>query len=101
MSDWSRPWTRWRALRGFDHFAPRHARKNRAALADWKVPTLVVWGEDDRVFPLSHGQRFAATIPAAELVTIPNCGHWSPIDAPQVVGPAIAGFLDRVRRPGA
>jgi haloalkane dehalogenase len=93
MQNWSRPWTRRRILRGFDHFAPDHARKNRLALAELRAPTLIVWGENDVVFPIFQAKRFSTTVPHAKLVTIPGCGHWSPIDAPERVGQAIADFL--------
>jgi pimeloyl-ACP methyl ester carboxylesterase len=47
------------------------------------IPTLVVWGAEDRVMPLAHGREFAANIPNAKLVVIEKCGH-----APMVERPA-------------
>ncbi len=38
------------------------------------IPTLVIWGEDDRVNALSGGQRLAKTI-NAKLASINACGH--------------------------
>jgi pimeloyl-ACP methyl ester carboxylesterase len=35
-------------------------------------PTLVVWGEDDSVIPLSNAAWFGAAIPTAEVQTIPD-----------------------------
>jgi len=40
-----------------------------------RVPTLLVWGKDDRITPVEVAERFRALIPEAELVTIANCGH--------------------------
>lgn len=39
------------------------------------IPTLVVWGMEDRIMPIQHGRNFAAGIPDAELATIEHCGH--------------------------
>jgi pimeloyl-ACP methyl ester carboxylesterase len=54
--------------------------------------TLVIWGHDDRVVPPAHGERFAALVPGARLLTIPDCGHGLPFEAPDAVARAIAGF---------
>lgn len=42
------------------------------------IPILVIWGENDEIFPLSEGKRFVE-LANANLVVIPKCGH-----APQV-----------------
>jgi pimeloyl-ACP methyl ester carboxylesterase len=48
-------------------------------LAKWlhrvDVPTLVVWGEHDRIFPVAMQAEFVRLIPRAQGVTIPDCGH--------------------------
>lgn len=40
-----------------------------------RLPSLVIWGENDRFLPLAHGQRYAELLPQARLAVIPNCGH--------------------------
>lgn len=55
------------------------------------VPTLLLWGDDDRRSPLHVAKQFDAAIPSAELVTIPNAGHMSNMEQPEV-------FNDHVRR---
>jgi hypothetical protein len=42
-----------------------------------EMPTLVVWGERDRVFPRFQAKRAAARLREGSLVLIPNCGHMS------------------------
>jgi len=44
------------------------------------VPTLLVWGEDDRETPLWMGRRMAALIRGARLATIPHAGHYPFLD---------------------
>lgn len=45
------------------------------ALQDLKVPTLIVYGTDDRFVPLENSQNLANVIPGAQLVVIPGAGH--------------------------
>lgn len=42
------------------------------------VPTLVVWGDHDRIVPIYNGQRLARELPNARLAVIPDCGHIPP-----------------------
>ena len=49
------------------------------------VPTLVIHGTADPMFPLAHGQALAEEIPGARLLTLEGAGHgidradWEPI----------------------
>lgn len=47
------------------------------------APTLVVWGEDDQVVPLSAGKRTANLIPGARIETIADAGHNVEIEQPE------------------
>jgi 2-hydroxy-6-oxonona-2,4-dienedioate hydrolase len=49
-------------------------------LSEIKVPTLVVWGANDSLIPLSDGQDFAANVAGARLLVIPECGHVPPVE---------------------
>ena len=40
-----------------------------------KNPTLIIWGEDDRVFPLTHATYGKEKIPASQLYVMKQCGH--------------------------
>ena len=44
----------------------------RDRLGEIAVPTLVVHGDDDPLFPLAHGEALAREIPDAELLVIPE-----------------------------
>jgi pimeloyl-ACP methyl ester carboxylesterase len=50
----------------------------RQRLGEIRVPTLVIHGADDPLFPLGHGQALAAEIPPAELITLADVGHEMP-----------------------
>lgn len=51
----------------------------RSRLADVRVPTLVLHGEDDPLVKLEAGEDTARAIPGARLVTIPGWGHDIPL----------------------
>lgn len=44
-------------------------------------PTLVIWGDDDRLIPPAHGEFYARHIPGARLEMIRDCGHMAPFEA--------------------
>jgi pimeloyl-ACP methyl ester carboxylesterase len=43
-------------------------------------PTLVLWGRQDALIPLAHGEYYAQHIPGARLAIIENCGHMAPFE---------------------
>lgn len=53
-----------------------HNPKLRQRLHRIAAPTLVVWGEHDRIVSTDYGRAFADSIPGARFVTIPNSGHY-------------------------
>jgi pimeloyl-ACP methyl ester carboxylesterase len=44
-------------------------------LAEVEIPTLLVWGEADRVMPRSCAERFRALLRASRLEVVAGCGH--------------------------
>jgi len=58
------------------------------------VPTLVVWGEEDRMIPVSEGRRLAREIPSARLAVIPEAGHMPQREQPEAFSRAVREFLD-------
>jgi pimeloyl-ACP methyl ester carboxylesterase len=57
------------------------------------IPTLLVWGEHDRLVPVEVGRRLAELIPDARLVTIPGAGHQAMWEAPEAFNSAVLPFL--------
>lgn len=47
-----------------------------------RVPTHVIWGEQDQLFPPEYGRRLAGLIPGARFSTIPLCGHLPQVERP-------------------
>lgn len=56
-------------------------------------PTLILWGECDRWFPVEDGKQLQARLPNAQLQVIPNCGHNASGCSPDAVNEAILAFL--------
>ncbi|WP_223625660.1 alpha/beta fold hydrolase [Microbacterium sp. EST19A] len=65
-------------------------------LASILTPTLLVHGDHDRGVPLARIQAAAARLPDAELVTVPDAGHWVQRDRPDIVIPAMLAHLRRI-----
>jgi 4,5:9,10-diseco-3-hydroxy-5,9,17-trioxoandrosta-1(10),2-diene-4-oate hydrolase len=69
----------------------------RAVLLDrlplLEVPTLVVWGERDRVFPRSQAKRAVVRLREGSLAVIPGCGHMPHVECPDRFLVALDGFL--------
>jgi pimeloyl-ACP methyl ester carboxylesterase len=64
----------------------------RDLLPQIAVPTLLIWGELDARSPLSVAREFEHTIPDAQLVVIPACGHVSNLEQPKQFNDAVREF---------
>ncbi len=60
-----------------------------------KSPTLVVWGKQDRLVPLAHGEAYCNAIRGAELKVIDRCGHAPQLERPAEFVALIEEFLAR------
>ena len=59
-----------------------------------RVPALVVWGDDDIVFPPAQADAFADLIPDAETLVIEDAGHLPHIEQPVAFAAAVTAFVD-------
>lgn len=48
---------------------------SREQLADIKAPTLILWGEEDNLIPVSSARWFHEAMPASRLIIYPKVGH--------------------------
>ena len=62
-------------------------------LTEVRHPTLILWGERDRLFPPQVGRDLQALIPRSRLILIPNAGHIPQWEQPQTVNRLITEFL--------
>lgn len=63
---------------------PREPEK-WAEVGSLKMPILLLWGEQDKVIPLSHARAFAAAIPGSKLITYADAGHLPMEETPEQV----------------
>jgi 2-hydroxy-6-oxonona-2,4-dienedioate hydrolase len=83
------------------HVARSAKRSNlEERLGALRVPTLLVWGKDDRITPVEVAERFRVLIPSAELITIANCGHAPMLEQPPMFNAIVEDWLidTRARR---
>jgi pimeloyl-ACP methyl ester carboxylesterase len=58
-----------------------------------RSPTLVIWGDDDRIVPISAGQAYTRALRNARMQTVPGCGHFAEMEKPQDVAKLTIDFL--------
>jgi pimeloyl-ACP methyl ester carboxylesterase len=56
-------------------------------------PTLIVWGSEDRLLPISMGEGMHHDIPNSVLATVTGCGHLAPSECAPAVLDATISFL--------
>jgi pimeloyl-ACP methyl ester carboxylesterase len=56
-----------------------------ARLGGLAVPTLVVWGEADRIVTPAYGKEYAAAIPGATFTVVHAAGHLPQLENPEAV----------------
>ena len=64
-----------------------------------RVPTLVLWGKEDKILPAEEGFRLSSAISDARLVVLPDTGHLPQEETPEAFSRAVASFLDETLRP--
>lgn len=83
-------------LRNMVSYVTKSQKGLEDRLAQMKIPTLVVWGENDRLFPVENARALAEIQPTARLVILPQAGHNLQQECPQELIKAILGD-DRLR----
>lgn len=77
------------------HAALHEVSIDPGELDGWTIPTLVVAGEQDGLFPPDVLADVAAAIPGAEFAMIPIVGHSPYFEAPAEFNRIVEKFLDR------
>ena len=61
------------------------------------MPTLLIWGDHDRMFPKEHALAYQELIPGAKVVIVPKCGHVPQIEQPDAFVAALRNFFRRAQ----
>lgn len=65
----------------------------RERLAEVRVPTLIIHGEEDRVIRPQRARELHAGIPGSQLAVFPDCGHWPFVERRDEFVRAVNRFL--------
>lgn len=65
------------------------------ALTKLDVPTLIVWGQQDRFAGVTMAHRFHDELPGSELVILDGAGHFVWDDEPERTARTLVEFLER------
>ncbi len=77
------------ALRSLARWVPAQQKSLAQRLRDWKIPTFVIWGENDHINPVENAHALMQMLPSARLKIIPGAGHNLPQEKPRAVVEAI------------
>jgi pimeloyl-ACP methyl ester carboxylesterase len=53
------------------------------------VPTLVMWGKEDKLFPNAYATRWGERIPGSRVEIVPECGHVPAVEKPEITAKEI------------
>lgn len=63
------------------------------------APTLLVWGESDRIVPPQYAEDFQATIADTRVETIAEAGHLPQVEQPDALAEVVLGFVGAAAQP--
>ena len=61
------------------------------------VPTLLVWGREDRITPTVMAERFRVLIARAQVTYLERCGHTAMLERPPAFIEVVANWLEETR----
>ena len=65
----------------------------KGRLPSLTIPTLVLWGRQDRIFPVAHGEAAAQALPQGRLHVFEECGHWPHMERREEYNTEVLEFL--------
>ena len=71
-----------------------HDPRLAARLQHVTAPALILWGAEDGLVPLAHGERYAELIPNARLTIVPQSGHSPALEQPERTAQEILAFIN-------
>jgi pimeloyl-ACP methyl ester carboxylesterase len=71
-----------------------HDPKLKGRLHRIQIPTLVLWGEADRVASPDYGRNYAAALPNAEFALVQGAGHFPHLEQPGALSRRIIDFVE-------
>ena len=75
----------------------KNAKSIAGILGYISSPTLLIWGHNDPVIPISYASQFTSRIPDCTFVDMENCGHTPYVQYPTRVADIVREFLAKPR----
>jgi len=72
---------------------------SHATLAQVRVPTLIMVGEEDAFTPPDLSREMHGKTPGSEMFVVPGAGHMTPLENPEAVNGRLLEFLARLPAP--
>jgi len=66
----------------------------RPDLAGIACPTMILWGQEDRLAGVEHGREMAGSVRGARLVVLENCGHLPTLEQPDATNAVVREWLE-------
>jgi len=57
----------------------------------------VVWGKEDKLFPVAYAKRWGEKIPGSRIEIVPNCGHVPAVEKPELTAKEIISLYAGTR----
>ncbi|MFI5421491.1 MAG: alpha/beta fold hydrolase [Nitrososphaerales archaeon] len=84
-------------ISGMVLIAPSIKGISEESLGELDVPTLLIWGERDTIFPVDeYGNRLKEIMPRSKLLIIKGARHAAYLDKPQEFHELLVDFLDEI-----
>jgi pimeloyl-ACP methyl ester carboxylesterase len=62
-------------------------------LPQFKMPVLILWDAEDRIFPIGQGEKMHSLVPQSRFAIIHGCGHMAPVNCASQIGPKMVEFV--------
>ena len=82
-----------RSLVSVSGFRIEHVAALQAVMRTLQQPTLIIWGQQDRLVPPDHARILEAKLPRSRTILFDECGHLPQLEQPQKFNEAVLEFL--------
>ena len=76
-----------------ERFIDVKIKDSRSTIKQIKAPTLIIWGKEDALIPVTCAHKFHEDLPNSQLEIIEQTGHIAMEESPQEVIPLVADFI--------
>jgi 2-hydroxy-6-oxonona-2,4-dienedioate hydrolase len=59
------------------------------------VPTLLIWGKEDKLIPFEYSEQFVSSINNCEFIPMEGCGHSPYVEDPEKLSELVIKFLSK------